>query len=163
MLSFWFSSSFHVCHNDATLTPLFIFKTPEPSQKVARFQIGHWNSSERAKNMRNVLEKVASRLLLDPLLPDTWYHISRKNVAAISVFKLSLLSFHPPFLFLLALHPCVALSHDIMLVEVIPEAYPVSRSFRFSSSSSNPSHSKSLLHPLSLYQSVYPSALVDFR
>jgi hypothetical protein len=68
-----------------------IFSYTEPSQKLARYQIGHWNSSERGNDMRDLLEKVASRLELDPLFPETWYSITRKNVEAISVLPTHLL------------------------------------------------------------------------
>lgn len=93
----------------------FIFKsTTEPSQKIAGYQIGRWNTSERGKDMRGILEKVAARISLDPLLPETWYAITRRDVEAVPVIlftspptPLSYRIFSCPLHFSLLSSPCL--------------------------------------------------------
>lgn len=45
---------------------------------------GYW-TSEKGKNMRNFFEKYANSNSLDPLSPDTWYSISRKDIESLPV------------------------------------------------------------------------------
>lgn len=58
----------------------------ELSHEVANYSepSGHWSdkgiSEKNKSNMRNFFENIARRRNLDPLLPDTWYSIPRKEV-----------------------------------------------------------------------------------